>query len=228
MSAERGGDGLAHTRFVQARAFERLADRVEPHRRRRDRADAEREPPARAVLVERDLRRRRREREVALARADLVEANADARLAPDRKADRGKTAGRRQRRHHRADEEFGRPAISRRSRFPRDSDSVAPSVTATSAISAAGSALASEPPMVPRARVGAWPMNGMTLASSGTSARDDGIALEHALPGGGADHDRVALLCARRQARQCGRCRSAASGARAAWPSAAPASARRR
>ena len=37
-------------------------------------------------------------------------------------------------------------------------------------ISAAGSALASEPPMVPRARVAAWPMLGMARANSGTLA----------------------------------------------------------
>src|SRR5271166_762209 len=48
---------------------------------------------------------------------------------------------------------------------------VAPRVTATSAISAAGSALASDPPSVPRLRIGAWPTNGMTLASSGMCVR---------------------------------------------------------
>ena len=45
---------------------------------------------------------------------------------------------------------------------------VACSVTATSGISAAGSPLAIEPPMVPRPRVGAWPTQGSARASSGT------------------------------------------------------------
>ena len=50
---------------------------------------------------------------------------------------------------------------------------VASSVTATSAISAAGSPLAIEPPMVPRWRVGGWPTHGSALASSGSLRRDD-------------------------------------------------------
>ena len=104
--------------------------------------------------------------------------------------------------------------------------SVAPRVTATSAISAAGSALASEPPMVPRARVAAWPTKG-SLGSSGSSARTAGRA-RRALPRRGADRDRVALVADVSEGRQCARCRPAASAARAASPSSAPGSARRR
>ena len=89
-----------------------VGHRVEPQRHRRYAADAERDPAADAVVVERDLRRRRGEGEVAPAGVDLVEADADARLAPDRKAHRREAAGRRQRRHHRPDEEIG----SRKSR----------------------------------------------------------------------------------------------------------------
>ena len=44
----------------------------------------------------------------------------------------------------------------------------APSVTATSGISADGSALAIEPPTVPRFRVGGCPTHGNTRASIGT------------------------------------------------------------
>ena len=58
------------------------------------RADAERDPSAAAVVVERDLRRRRDKGEIALAGVDLVEADADARLAPDRKAHCRQAAGR--------------------------------------------------------------------------------------------------------------------------------------
>ena len=50
----------------------------------------------------------------------------------------------------------------------------APSVTATSGISADGSALAIEPPMVPRLRVGGCPTHGSTRASIGTEARMTG------------------------------------------------------
>jgi len=44
----------------------------------------------------------------------------------------------------------------------------APSVTATSGISADGSALAIDPPTVPRLRVGGWPTHGSALANSGS------------------------------------------------------------
>jgi len=46
----------------------------------------------------------------------------------------------------------------------------APSVTATSGISADGSAFAIEPPTVPRLRVGGCPTHGSTRASIGTDA----------------------------------------------------------
>ena len=105
--------------------------------------------------VERDLRRRRHEGEIALPRIDLVEAHADPRLRPDRKARLGKAGGQRQRGHHRPEEEIDAAMELFVAALARIN--VAPSVTATSTISAAGSPLTSEPPTVPRARVAVCP-----------------------------------------------------------------------
>ena len=52
--------------------------------------------------------------------------------------------------------------------------SPASSVSATSGISATGSALAMEPPTVPRLRVWGWPTKRSALASSGALARTSG------------------------------------------------------
>ena len=101
---ERGIDRVAHALLIERVPFSAVG--VEPERERGRRADADREPAAAAVLVERDLRRRRDEGEVALPRVDLMKADADAPLRPDRKAHRGEAGGLRQRRHHRADEEI--------------------------------------------------------------------------------------------------------------------------
>src|SRR5262249_61292977 len=94
--------------------FERRRPRTEPQRPGRNRTDAQRQTPADAAGVERDLRRGRGEGEVAPAGADLVEAHADAGLTPARKAHGGKTGGRRQRRHHWSDEEIGRRSFRAR------------------------------------------------------------------------------------------------------------------
>src|SRR5262249_58663985 len=105
---ERGAHGLARSGWLYARPFERLRYRIEPQRAGRHRTDAQRQTPADAAVVERNLRRSRGEGEIAPACADLVKANADARIAPARKADGGEAGGRGQRRHHRPDEEIGR------------------------------------------------------------------------------------------------------------------------
>src|SRR5262249_5141195 len=97
---ERGAHGLARNGEVYAPPFGRRRHRIEPQRAGRDRTDAQGQTPADAAIVERDLRRGRGEGEVAPTRADLVEAHADARPAPARKAHGGKTSGRGQRRHH--------------------------------------------------------------------------------------------------------------------------------
>src|SRR5215510_12339540 len=91
---ERGAHGLARNGWLNARPFERLRYRIEPQRAGRHRTDAQRQTPADAAVVERNLRRGRGEGEVAPACADLVEAHADARIAPSRKAHGGETGGR--------------------------------------------------------------------------------------------------------------------------------------
>ena len=191
-------------------------------------ADADGERCARAVAVERDLRRRRDEGEVAAPRIHLVEADADPRLGPNRKAHAG-----RDRRRPAARSIIGpmkksprrdvaglaagreRPASHRASPPP-------------AAISAAGSPLASEPPMVPRSRVAACPTKGMAVASSGSAWRDERVALGHVLPGAGADGDGVPVFANAENAGECARYRPAATAAPAASPSSAPASGRPR
>src|SRR3989442_759163 len=74
--------------------------------------------PAWAVIVQRDLRGRRHEREVAAPRTDLVEADADMRLTPDREADGGETAGLGQDRRHRSEEEIRRRDVDRAGALP--------------------------------------------------------------------------------------------------------------
>src|SRR5262249_61167227 len=104
----RRAQGLARKDWPTARPFERLGTRIESQRAGRPRTDAQRQTPADAAVVERNLRCGRGEGEVAPACADLVETHADARIAPARKADGGEAGGRGQRRHHRPDEEIGR------------------------------------------------------------------------------------------------------------------------
>src|SRR5262249_59116856 len=105
---ERRGDGLARARRIDACSLERLRDGGKRERRSGDRTDAEGEPPAPAVGFERDLRRRGGEGEIASARIDLVEAHADARLSPERKAHGDEARRGRQCRHHRPEKEFVR------------------------------------------------------------------------------------------------------------------------
>src|SRR5258705_13788459 len=80
---ERRAHGVAGDRFLRPRADERIGHRIESQRARRYAADAQRDTPADAVVVERDLRRRRGKGEIAPAGIDLMEADADALLAPD-------------------------------------------------------------------------------------------------------------------------------------------------
>ena len=135
------------------------------------------------------------------ARADLEKAGADALVRPDRKPDRADAFARPDRRQHRPDEEIiGR---HRSSAVARSRSTIsAPSVTATSGISADGSALAIDPPTVPRLRVGGCPTHGSTRASSGTDARITRIALGLRLPRRRADHDRAVFLANSRKLRQ--------------------------
>ena len=106
-AGKRRADRGAYRGLLDAPADERRRDGVEPQRNGGDRADADGGTAADAVLVEGHLGGRGREREVAAAGVDLVEGAADARLAPDRKPHRGEAGRRRQRRHHRSDEEIG-------------------------------------------------------------------------------------------------------------------------
>ena len=129
-----------------------------------------------------------------LPRVDLVEADADPRLGPDREAHRGQAGGLRQRRHHRTDEEFARHAISL--------------VLAALAPGAASRRASPRPARSPppgrrwrasrrscRAPASAYGRrSGITLASSGSLARTSGSFSTDALPGGGADRDLVALV----------------------------------
>jgi hypothetical protein len=78
---ERRADRLARGRFLRARADERGRHRVQSQRGRRDATNAQRDTPAGAGLVERDLRRRRGKGEIAAAGVDLVKTDADARVA---------------------------------------------------------------------------------------------------------------------------------------------------
>ena len=135
-----------------------LLGAVEPQRKIGHRADADGDAFAFAVVAKLDLRRRRHEGEVAAPRIHLVKADADLFTPPNRKAHAGQHRAGRQRRDHRPDEEIARRdlAVLPPARYV----SVASSVMAISGSSAAGSALASEPPMVPRARVAAWPIQG--------------------------------------------------------------------
>ena len=193
MPASAALDSLAHRAFVEALALQLLRHRIEPQRHGGRRTDADGRARAAAVGVERDLRRGRHERKIALPRVDLVEAHADPRLRPHREARLREAGGQRQRGHHR-DRGRNRTPPWNCSCRPSRQTNVAPSVAATSTISAAASPLASEPPTVPRARVAVWPTKGITLASSGSLARMTRVAFDHMLPGRGADRDLAALV----------------------------------
>ena len=183
-----------------------------------------------AGRIERDLGGGRDVGEVAVPRADLVEAGADARRSPIH--DREPRLGR------------GRPLAGTRVVIG-PSEQVArgdvrgapcrrgrrrdlPSVASTSGISAAGSALAIEPPTVPRLRVGAWPTQGSGCGEQRQLCRDQRGALDLDLPRRRADHDAAARVADAASARRCARCRSAGTAGRAASPSSAPASGRPR
>ena len=176
----------------QARSGQRVGGGVEPDRRRRRAADAERAGGAASRWIERDLRGGRRQRKVAAARADLLETDADPAFVPDRKVDRHDAVAVRHRGHHRTGEEIARrDAASRR---PLRSATWPPSVASTSAISAAGSAFATEPPTVPRLRVAACPTNGSARASSGTLRAIVSIVQRGDLARRRADRDRRAVV----------------------------------
>ena len=83
----------------EALASQCRRDSIEPQRRRRNGADAERHAAAPAVVVGLDLARRGREGEVALAGTDFGEAVADPPM-PDREAHCDQAGGRRQDRRH--------------------------------------------------------------------------------------------------------------------------------
>ena len=179
-------------RFLRPAADERVGRRIEPQRHGGDAADTKRDTPAAAVVVERDLRRRRGKGEIAAARIDLVEADADARLAPDRKAHRREAAGRGQRRHHRPDEEvrggtFGHRATfaidQRRPERHRDERDLRRRI-GVGERTADGSAR---------------PDRGMAderhdLGEQRHLGADGGVVLEHALAGGRTDDDGAALV----------------------------------
>src|SRR5258708_29477772 len=69
-------------------------------------AVAQRDVDAVVIVIQRDLRGGRHEGEIRAPRADLEEAGADARVAPDRKADRTNAFALPDRRQHRPDEEI--------------------------------------------------------------------------------------------------------------------------
>ena len=83
-----GLDGLAHRTVLQSRSNQGFGDSVQAHRNIAGSAQPDGERRAAAVRIQRDLRRRRDEREIALARRHLVEAGADAALGPDRESAR--------------------------------------------------------------------------------------------------------------------------------------------
>ena len=124
------------------------------------------------VIVERDLGRGRDKGKVRAPRADLEEACAD--------ASRGQTGNLIALTHSPWPIEVSIGPMKKSSAGIDVEPSVvasmisAPSVTATSGISAEGSAFAIEPPMVPRLRVGGCPTHGSARASIGTDARITG------------------------------------------------------
>ena len=145
-----------------------------------------------AVLVERDLRRRRGKGEIAAAGIDLVETDADARLVPDRKAHRREAAGRGQRRHHRPDEEVGGGNLGDRSAFAidqrrrerhRNQRDLRRRIRV-------GEGAADGSPRPDRGMADEW----HDLGEQRHLGADGGVVLEHALPGGGADDDAAALI----------------------------------
>ena len=74
-----------------------------------------------------------------------------------------------------------------RSAPPTTMSNVASRATATAGYSAAGSAWANEPPIVPRLRIWKWPMYGVTAARSGYRGGDGRVVLDDRVAGGGAD-----------------------------------------
>src|SRR5262245_38986640 len=81
-------------------------EEIEPGRHRRGATDADRAAHTASLRIERDLGCGCNIGKVALASADLVKADANALLLPDRKVRLDKAAARRQRRRHRSDEEI--------------------------------------------------------------------------------------------------------------------------
>ena len=107
--------------------------------------------------------------EVAAPGAHLMEADADL-AGPHRKAHRGSA------RRRRAGSVIIGPAKKSCARALPGPSAVMnstspPSVARTSGISAAGSALATEPPMVPRERVGRWPTHGKRRRRAAAASR---------------------------------------------------------
>ena len=172
--------------------LQRLRHRIEPQRHGGRSADADGRARAAAVGVERDLRRGRHEGEIALPRVDLVEAHADPRLRPHRKARLGEACGQRQRGHHRTEKEIGRrhgtvraavaPDQCRAERRRNQHDLRRPIAVGERAADRAAR---------PRRRM---PDERHHLGEQRQLGPDERIAFDHMLSGRGADRDVVALV----------------------------------
>src|SRR5260370_13456883 len=109
---------LAQSVVLNARTDQCLCESIKAQWHRRDRANAEREPPAYTLFINNDLRRSRRKREIAAPRIHLVKTHP--RVFPDRKANTSQARRRRERRPHRPCEERTRGGFPGRIPLPID------------------------------------------------------------------------------------------------------------
>ncbi|MEJ2379481.1 MAG: hypothetical protein P8Y71_30225 [Pseudolabrys sp.] len=191
-TAKRRAYRVAHFRFVERAAGQFLLGGVEPHWRIGGGAQADGDAAALAVAVERDLRRRRHESEVATPRIHLVKAGADRLPLPDGKAHACQAGAIRQAVGHQPGEEFARRQLS---------------VGAASAIGHRGVERDRDQRQF-RRRVGmgeraahgaARARRGMAderygALEQGQAPGHQRVALDRALPRAGADSDAVAVL----------------------------------